>query len=481
MNDKPNVATPSAERLSMDAEWQLIADVRAGVKAVRERGAIYLPRFEDEGQPEHERRIASAPWRPEFNDALGSLVARPFTRDITLEDGASEQVQSIYENTDQRGNNLTVFSKPVFEGALADGWAAIMVDYPVMEGARTLADEKASGARPYFVHIKAADVLALYTEFEAGQEVVTHMRIRETDTERDGYGEKVTNYIRVLEPGKWERHREVKRADGKSDWVLAKQGVLKRGSKTSVPVAFLRLATMAGNIKCKPPMIDLAHMQIELYRAMSRKDETMVYSAHPMLKVIGAEAPEEPMKTGPRRAIFVPPGEGNAGVDYLVPPAANIREIREDISTLIDDMRRLGMQPMIQKANVSAVGTITDSAKAHSVLQSWATALKDTLEQAMQFAAEFMGQDKGHQVSVHTDFAAGMSGPHELSSLLEARKNRDISGRTLRDEFSRRGVLGPQFDPDAEDEALASEGEPIEDEELIDPATGNPIPRAPVA
>ena len=468
----PNVATASAERKSMDAAWDLISDVREGLSAIRARGPVYLPRFEDETQKEHERRIATAPWRPEFNDALASLTARPFTRDIALGENASEGMKALYENADQRGNNLTVFGKAAFEGALADGWAAIMADYPVMGGARTVADERATGARPYLVHIKAADVIALYTRFEAGKEVIEHMRIRETETTRNGYGEVKTNYVRVLEPGVWQLWREVKVAIDKVEWVLDSEGAFNRAGKTSVPVAFIRLGTMHGNIKVKPPLIDLAEMQIELFRAMSRKDETMVYSAHPMLKVIGASAPEEALKTGPRRAIYVPPGEGNAAVDYLVPPAANIKEIREDIAALIDDMRRLGMQPMIQKANVSAVGTITDSAKAHSVLQSWATKFKDALEQALTFAAEYIGEPQGPEVSVHTDFAAGMSGPHELDALNKARAGGDISGRTLRNELSRRGVLGPQFDPEEEDEAIASEGGALEDDADLDPATG---------
>ena len=378
------VATESAERVAMSAIWSMIADIRAGASAVRSKGKEYLPKFEDETEEEHKRRVASAPWRPEFNDALASLVSRPFTRDIALEGEASPTMKSIFENADQRGNNLTIFSKDAFQNALADGWCAILADYPVMSDVKTMADEKAMGARPYLCQVRAQDVIALYTRFEAGREVVEHIRIRETETVRDGFGETIVNRIRVLEPGLWELWEEQKTSDNKKEWVKVNDGKLNRtGGKTSVPIAFLRTGQMAGSIKVTPPLADLAHMQIELYRAMSRKDEVMVYSASPMLKVIGAAAPSEPLKTGPRRAVFVPPGEGNADVDYLVPPAENIREIREDIASIVDDMRRLGMQPMIQKANVSVVGTVTDAAKAHSVLQSWAIALKDTLEQSL--------------------------------------------------------------------------------------------------
>ena len=86
------VATPSAEREAMQDDIDLIADIRAGLPAMRARSARYLPRYEAEGQEEHRRRVASAPWRPEFADVLLTLASKPFSKPVTLPDGTPEPI-----------------------------------------------------------------------------------------------------------------------------------------------------------------------------------------------------------------------------------------------------------------------------------------------------------------------------------------------------------------------------------------------------
>ena len=84
------VASPSAGREAMQDDLDLIADIRAGLPAMRARSARYLPRYEAEGQEEHRRRVASAPWRLEFADILLTLASKPFSRAIGFPDGTPD-------------------------------------------------------------------------------------------------------------------------------------------------------------------------------------------------------------------------------------------------------------------------------------------------------------------------------------------------------------------------------------------------------
>ncbi len=61
-------------------------------------------------------------------------------------------------------------------------------------------------------------------------------------------------------------------------------------------------------------------------------------------------------------------------------------------------------------------------------------------------------------------------------SLLKMREARDLSQRTLWSEMRRRNVLSPEFDPDAEEQAILDEipGDPSDDE--LDAAVGNKPP-----
>jgi hypothetical protein len=139
-------------------------------------------------------------------------------------------------------------------------------------------------------------------------------------------------------------------------------------------------------------------------------------------------------------------------------------------------MRRLGHQPMVQKAGkVTATATAVDSAKAHSVLQSWAEALADSIEQGYAIAADYIGSSDEAEVEVNTDFSVEPFAAAPLQTLKDARKDREISWETFINGLRRFDVLPSDFDIEIERAALALEGEGLMADEQIDPVTGRAL------
>jgi hypothetical protein len=468
MQTPATVATPSAEVEAMADDIALIADVRAGLKAMRAKASIYLPRYAAEDDAEWRRRVACAPWRPEFNDILLTLASKPFSRAVGFADGAPEPILKFADDVDARGNCLHVFARKLFLDALANGVSLVLVDYPP-NGARTLADEKRLGLRPYWAHYPASSIVALRTERIGGRDRIVHLRLRECVSEPDGpWGEKEIEQVRVLEPGIWQIWRKRQSKNGiAEDWELFEEGSIAPADE-GVRAVPLFLGERMGAIRARPPLLDLAHMQIELFRALSRQEEILTFSGSPMLSASGVERPQDmsEMKVGPKVCLFAPPGSDgrNGRYEYIQPDAANLREIREHVGSIIEDMQRLGMAPTIERdGDVSATEFAIASAKAHSALQSWALNLKDALEQALAFTVPWMNQDDRRAigawpiaVDVHTDFSADVQAAAEASIILNAEKERVISKQTARDELARRGMLGPNFDPVEEDRRLAA-------------------------
>lgn len=466
----PGPNDESGAYAAMSSTWTKITDIRAGADAVRAKGEVYLPRFEAEDKNDYARRLASAPWRPEFNDALGTLVAKPFSRDIAVTNAESAELKAIVEDVDTRGNNLTVFAREMMADGVSYGLHAILVDHPPNPGARTVAEERAAALRPYFVHVKAEQLIAVYFGVVDGNLWPIHARIREVLTERDGFSEKTITQVRVLEPGIW----QVWRANDKDEWSIHEQGTT---SLTYVPLVIWFTGERKGDHEVKPPLKDLADLQMELYRALSREDEVLNFAGYPMLSGNGFHKPSEPIVVGPRSVLYAPGGEGvNTSWSFIQPDPANLAEIRAKIAAIQSDMHRLGMMPMVQKAGgISATATAVDTAKAHSVLQMWAITLKDALEQAFVIAEDYRGRESKVEVQAFTDFTADPFAQAPLTALREARKSGDISRRTYWQGLRRFDVLPADFDADQEDEALATENEGIEPEEPIDPRTGLPI------
>lgn len=452
-------STPSLAHSQLADHWAMIRAILKGGKAVKEAGETYLTKFSAETTDEYDRRKKAAPWRPEFEDAIRSISSKPFVDETKLAGEPSEEMKAIAEDVDGRGNNLHVFARDMFEGGVTLGAHGILVDFPSMQPGATRADEKASGARPYWVSVDADEIIAIRTTRVGAREKVTHLRLWEMHTVVDGFEEKSVKKIRVIEPGKWELWHKVRdTTTNKERWEIEQDGVL---TLSEVPFVFMATAERRGAQYVRPPLLDLAEMQIELYRFMSSEEQIYTMAGAPMLTANGMAEPDGggTVEIGPNRILWAPGSEGiNTSWEYIQPAAANLTAIGAKVQAIIEDMRRLGMQPMLPKTgNVTATASGVEAAKAHAAVGTWANALKDALEQAFVFTAQWMQSDEEVEVSVHTDFAVGMWGVEEIRELREARAAGDLSQQTYWDELSRRGVLGPAFDPDEEEKRLLDE------------------------
>ena len=511
--DPNDPSQESTECRAMKGDIERIADIMDGLDAIRMKKNAYLPRYEGEGVAQYDRRARSAPWRPEFEDALRTLASKPFGKPIAIKNPENVDVKivgvldeptktrsnGLVDDIDGRGNNLTVFAHEWFGKGIAFGLHAILVDYPDMspgdqivsgdEGtsaapARTVADEQAAALRPYWVHIQAKDLIALYTEVVNGKETVVHMRFRETVVTRNGFAEKTAQRIRVFEPGIWQLwEQQNQSAPGKSGtiWSKIEEGQIRRGpqGKTDIPVVLFYTGERVGEMQVRPPLAQLAHMQIELFRALSREEEILTFAGSPMLKGVGLGPPKDgsSIAVGPGIVLWAPAGNGVAtDWAFIQPDAANIQEVRSKVASIQDDMRRIGMMPMTQPSgNPTATGQSIDAAKAHSAVKAWALGLNDAIEQAMKFTAEWLGIDDAIKTEISTDFSVG-NPQFPLTALAAARVARDISQGTFWAGLQRYDVLPADFDPEREAVALGEEQQGLEpDGGMFDPITGQPL------
>jgi Domain of unknown function (DUF4055) len=474
---KIGVGDPVDEARIGKMRLDMINHIRLGLPEVRRNAQRYLPQYHGESTEEWSRRVEAAPWRPEFSDILRSLSSRPFVKPVEIKGDGADAWDAFAGDVDLQGNDLTVFCRDLFEDAMADGWACVMVEYPDMRGVETVADELAIAARPYFVKIRASDVLALQYETMGGVTAISHARIRETTTVLDGYAMKEVARVRVISPGRVELWEQ---APNTSAFVLVDEIDTSRRGETSVPLVPLYIGTRHGHFTALPPLADLADMQIELFRAGSRQEEILTFAGAPMLAISGVESTGKDVHVGPKRVLYLPgSSDGPATAKYLHPDAAIITEVREQFASIIQDMRRLGMQPLMSRTGAAtATATAIEAAKTHSTVQAWAIMLRDALEQAFVLAGQYAAMTPP-RVGIHTDFIAALPSAEESRILVEAKKQGIVSSKTLREELQRRGVLGPQFDLEGEPQRLAEESEALEGEDDIDPATGAAVDTPP--
>lgn len=510
---KDDPSTTSRDHDAMADDWRLIRDILAGAKVIKAAGVRYLPKFQKESQGAYDLRKDSTPWRPEFADALRSLCSKPFTKEVVVNPDAPDAIQGkvvdqktkkrqggLVDDIDGQGNSLHVFARETFSHGVAAGLEAIYVAWSADQPLRTKAEEAAAGARPYWVHVRAENILALNFKVVGGRTLVSHIRIRECTVEQDGFEEVEVKRIRVLQLNDANQPTwQVYKADRDGVYVSEALPALLLGV-TEIPIALFFTGERSGSYRVKPPLLDLAGMQIELYRAMSRKDQILTLAGSPMLVAKGMNPPQPSQVTnaagtvidvpapqievGPGTVLFAPPTmEGvQADWDYIQPDAANITEVRNDVDGIMEDFRRLALQPTTPKSgNMVATGQAIEAAKSHSAVEVWANGLKDALDQALKYTTQWLKIPDTVTAIVHTDFGLA-AGTDESKILGDMQKRGVISAETERAENARRGILGPEFDEDEEVVRIAAEQEGMnpdvsgdENEPEIDPVAGQPI------
>jgi len=479
MADDKNPASPSSDYLAMQPYWQMVQTILGGAAAMRAAGEKYLPKFSGEDRDDYEFRRKHAKFTNIYRDIVESLAAKPFSKEVAIVDGkVSASVKALIEDIDGAGNNLHVFASHVFFQGVNDAIDWIFVDKtPVPTGA-TRQVERDLGARPYWVHVPAQRMLAVYSAVIKGKEEFVHARIHEPETVRDGYGEVTLNRVRVLNrqplgdggygPATWELFEERQKEHGADkEWVSLGSGMIAIGVIAIVP--FITGRRKEGSWQFVPSMQDAAYLQIEHYQQESGLKYASENTAFPMLAGNGVQPPVDasgkvqPAPVGPKRVLYAPPtlgGDSTAHGEwkFIEPSATSLKFLADQIKATEQQLRELGRQPLTaQTGNLTVVTTAFAAQKGNTAIQAWALNLKDALEQALALTAKWLGETAEPEVAVHTDFAIDVETDKAADVLMKMRESGDISREALIVEAKRRDWLSPEYDSDADLDLILAE------------------------
>jgi hypothetical protein len=500
---------PSATSADYDAQiayWDKVDAILAGEDAIKAATTTYLPKFANEKQAVYDYRLNVSPFTNIASDISRNLASKPFAEDLKLEDDTDERFKELSENIDGQGNNLHTFAASLFQDSLNKGIAYILVEFtkarPREDGrVLSLGEEKAQNLRPYWVHIPAQSMLAIYDTVVGGEAVIYHARISEMSTQVDAeFKEVETERVRHLSrepiydefgtivgfgPATWTVWERATGGDGRSAWSIVDQGEFSVGFIPLVPVM---LEKRQGLSWLSPsPIRGIFDMQITQYRQESNLEWVKVMTCFPMFCVSGMETKNSDgsqveVTVGPNTVFLIPQngaGTGPAGEVTVVETSGSASaELRNQLELFRKEMRDLGMQPLAV-ANLTVTLSNHVTKKASSQVEKWALLFKDALESAWKYTAAWLGDSAEPEVVIHTDFAIEQEQGDVLGSLLKAEAQGLFSKETLRAEFKRRNAVSNDVDEEEEQERLAAEQEALEPEVPIDPVTGEPIPPAP--
>ena len=445
MADTSDVSKPSAAVDEMARDWPLVADLMGGTRFMRAAGRQHLPQWPNEDQQSYASRLATATLFPAYSRTISVLTGKPFSKPVTVGEDVPPQIAQWLDDIDLEGRNLHAFAADLCNNALAFGLCGILVDCPSSKGARTVAEETALGVRPYFVHIRHDAILGWRTEKRGSAWVLTQLRLMESLEETDGdFATKRVRQVRVLEPGKWTTYREQVSATGQKTWVEHETGVTTLDVIPFVPVYGFRKDFMVGT----PPMLELAHMNVEHWQSKSDQQTILHVARVPILfaKDIGAET----TITVGAGSLVTASGE-HADMKYVEHSGAAIEAGRLSLLDLEDRMRQVGAELLVVKpGNTTEVQTRSDNEPGMCDLQRIMQSLEDGIDQALDLAAKFVKLPDGGSVTIYNDFGVATLAEASAQLLFEMKETGSLTHQTLLSEMQRRGILSPDVDVDAE-------------------------------
>lgn len=463
----------------MAETWELPNTLMGGTRAMRKAGKKYLPKEPAESTEAYNDRLDRSTLFNAFKRTVAGVIGKVFSKPITHEDDVPDELEPFFDNIDLAGRSLNDFARDVMQDGTVAGLTHILVEMPAGDAPETVAEERAQGRRPYFVQIKAKDLIAWQSEMRNGKEVLTQIRFKEREEVPDGeYNTKIEERIRVL----WEDRFEVwvKNPNPTNDdnkYLLQSSGEVSLGKIPLVTFYTNRLNFMIAT----PPLEDLAFLNAAHWQSSSDQRHILHVARVPILFWAGAPGKNaKPVEIGPNRMIKSE--DPQSKLTYVEHNGKGIEAGRNDLLDMEDRMRVMGLELFMPKTGTqTATGKAIDSAEMNSIVQAIAMSLEQALEQALSFAAEWVGINKqedgsysGGTLGVNRDFGVSMQGAQELKILLDARMSGEISRETFWSELKRRGLLFDGFDADAEIERLLNEPdalgaigviEPVEEEE----------------
>ena len=432
------VQDPNSSWYHQEQHWILIEDLLQGTFGMRQKHRRYLPQEPREQDESYDNRLARSvcpPYYQRLERLLAGMLTRKPVRLVDTSDTITEQLFDV----DLNGNDLNVWTYESARKMVRYGHVGTLVDAP------------ADGGRPYWVTYTPRQILGWRTEAKEGKQELTMLRLQEVASVPDGlYGEKLVQQVRVLTPGEYEIHQK----DDKGDYRVVDEG---RTSLSEIPFS-IAYANRTGFMESRPPLEDIAELNLKTYQIQSDLDNQLHISAVPMLAFYGFPSSAEEVSAGPGEAIAFP-AEGRA--EYIEPGGTSFQYQFQRLEALALQINELGLSAVLgQKLTAeTAEAKRINRSQGDSTMMVIAQNMQDMIDNCLQFHAQYLGQNEAAGSShVNRDFMGTRLDPQEINSLLQLYTAGTITQETLLQQLSDGEVLGDDFDVEEELEATANGG-----------------------
>ena len=433
------VNDPNTAWVNMEPHWLLIETLLQGTYGIRKKHRKYLPQEPRELDEAYDNRLIRSVLAP-FYVRLERMLAGMLTRKPVRLNDVSDMIREQLFDVDLEGNDLNVWTYETAKKCIRYGHVGVLVDAPAA----------GQNGRPYWVTYTPRDILGWRTEIKDGKQVLTQLRLSERTIVPDGlYGEKEIEQVRLLTPGAFEIHRKGKQGN----FEVVDEGTT---SLSEIPFS-VAYANRLNLLESRPPLDDIAELNLKQYQVQSDLDNQLHISAVPMLAIYGFPQSAEEISAGPGEALALPEG---ARSEYIEPAGNSYAAQFQRLDQIASQINELGMAAVLgQKLSAeTAEAKRIDRSQGDSAMMVVAQQMQDLIDNCLVFHGQYLQDNNPGSSFVNRDFLSTRLEPQEIQALLQLYTAGTITQKTLLDQLAEGEVLGDDFDVEEELEATEAGG-----------------------
>lgn len=434
--------------MKMSGYWQTIYDTLQDTKYMRNKGKTYLPKEPRESESAYQVRLQRSSFSPYFKDGTKTLVSKPFSQAIKVENGNfDKRIDSIEHNSDLLGSNLTEFFKDVMQTGIRYGMCHVLVDMPSVPLGQSLAEQESIGARPNFKLVNPYDLIWYDTINQPdGSTVLSEVHIKEIQNV-NGTQEM---FIRVYKLDSWELWKR----DGISgDWSMLDSGVQTFGA---IPLVTYYTGK-EGFLLSEPPLYSATEYNIVHWQSYSDQRNILTHTRVALLFYSGASEEETDITVSVNNLITS--SNENADLKYVEHNGAGTKAGWEDLAIIKDNIKEVfGLVETQRSGSVTATESVIKESRASSDLLAWTNGLSATIMKCYKMAAKWL------QIEIPDDFKVSVFNNwvvngtlSDLDKLNTAYNLGILSKETLLSEYNRRGLFPSGFSVENEMAKISEE------------------------
>lgn len=287
------ITSVHADYASYSPQWKACRDLAAGEYAIKDAGETYLPKMSGISDAEYLAYKARACLFGAFGrtvDGLMGMVARKVPeREI------SGGLTSLLDSVDNAGTALDEFALNAVRDIITVGRGGFLVEYPTIPDGTTVGEVERNKLRPHASYYHAESIVDWRTQRVGNAEILTMVKLRETiarPSANDPWVVEAVTQYRVLElaGGVYSQSLFVqsgKTSEKSSEYVLKWSIVPQLGGVPFREIPFVFVGTVQVS---KPPLIDLATLNIAHYRNSADYENGLHWTGVPTPVFIGSFA-----------------------------------------------------------------------------------------------------------------------------------------------------------------------------------------------